>query len=85
MANRRLAARREPGKPRISTAATNAATTGRARTHGERKAIMVKLPPEVIAQIDKLRRSRRLKTTRQTWLPEAIFEKFDKEYIGRKR
>ncbi len=41
--------------------------------------ILVRVPPDVLEQIDLIVSKRRIKTARHTWLLEAIYEKLDKE------
>lgn len=44
-----------------------------------RRGILINLYPEVIEQIDRTLRNRKIRTTRQRWIEEAIQEKLDAE------
>jgi hypothetical protein len=43
------------------------------------KSVLLNVPHDVLADIDRLRADRRLKTPRHTWIMEAIIEKLDRE------
>jgi hypothetical protein len=43
------------------------------------KSVLLNVPEDVLADIDRLRADRRLKTPRHTWIMEAIIEKLDRE------
>jgi hypothetical protein len=45
----------------------------------ERKPIMVHIPTGVLSDIERLRKTRRIKTSRTAWIMEAIVEKLDRE------
>jgi hypothetical protein len=45
----------------------------------ERKPIMVHVPTDVLAEIERVRKVRRVKTSRTAWIMEAILEKLDRE------
>lgn len=42
-------------------------------------ALTVRVPPDVLEQIDQLARAPRIKLSRQAWLLEAIYAKLDSE------
>lgn len=41
--------------------------------------LVLRLPPDVLGQVDEAVKARRLKTPRHTWLLEAVLEKLDRE------
>jgi hypothetical protein len=43
------------------------------------KPILIRVPSDVIKQIDSIVSSKRIKTPRHTWLLEAVFEKLERE------
>jgi hypothetical protein len=43
--------------------------------NNKRKAILIKLDSATIDQIEAVARARKVKTTRQTWIEEAVIEK----------
>jgi hypothetical protein len=45
----------------------------------EEKPILLRVPSEVLTQIDAIVSSKRIKTPRHTWLLEAVFEKLERE------
>ncbi len=45
----------------------------------ERRPIMVHIPTGVLSDIERLRKTRRIKTSRTAWIMEAIVEKLDRE------
>lgn len=45
------------------------------------QAVNLRLPEDVLDEIDKLVSARRVKTSRHTWLMEAIIEKLDRESV----
>ncbi len=45
----------------------------------EEKPILIRVPSDVIKQIDNIVSSKRIKTPRHTWLLEAVFEKLERE------
>jgi hypothetical protein len=48
------------------------------KTIGE-KPIIIRVPSEALGKIDKIVKSKQIKTPRHTWLLEAIFEKLERE------
>ena len=45
----------------------------------EDKQVLVRIPKDLLEQIDVLAQSRRIRTPRNTWIVEALFEKVEKE------
>jgi hypothetical protein len=45
----------------------------------ETVAVILRLPREVLADVDRAVKSRRLRTPRHTWLLEAVLDKLDQE------
>ena len=43
------------------------------------KPILIRVPSEIIEQIDSIVSSKKIKTPRHTWLLEAVFEKLERE------
>jgi hypothetical protein len=41
--------------------------------------VVLRLPPDVLAQIDRAVEARRVKVPRHTWLVEAVIEKLERE------
>lgn len=54
-------------------------TAGEAHPEAKPKSVLLNVPQDVLADIDRLRAERRLKTPRHTWIMEAIVEKLDRE------
>jgi len=49
------------------------------REEGEEKPVTFRLTEAVIERIDKARKSRRVKTSKQSWFVEAILDKLESE------
>lgn len=45
----------------------------------EEKPILIRVPSDIIKQIDSIVSSKKIKTPRHTWLLEAVFEKLERE------
>jgi hypothetical protein len=48
---------------------------------GKAASVILRLPPDVIARVDRAVQSRRVKIPRHTWLLEAVVEKLDREAV----
>ena len=57
------------------------AKSGKSKTSSGREiqAVNLKIPKDVLAQIDELVEQRPIHTPRHTWLMEAVFEKLNRE------
>jgi len=79
-------ARKPKSKPPVSEKAITAViekggsvpTEKIAKSKNE-QTVNIRLPEDVLSEIDKFVGSRRLKISRHTWLMEAIIEKLDRE------
>jgi hypothetical protein len=62
-------------------AAPMAKTSGGARAaeDAETVAVILRLPKDVLADVDRAVKARRVRTPRHTWLLEAVLEKLDQE------
>ena len=49
--------------------------------NNEDKQVLVRIPKDLLEQIDALAQSRRVRTPRNTWIVEALFEKVEREAI----
>lgn len=43
------------------------------------KQVLVRIPPELLEQMDALAQARRVRTPRHTWILEALWEKVERE------
>ena len=52
------------------------------KEEGKPTPILLRLPSEVLSQVDTALKSRRIKTPRHTWILEAIVEKLEREFTN---
>jgi hypothetical protein len=76
----KLAAAGKPGTPAKKTG-TTIGQAGKTAAHAELVPVLLRIPPKVLARIDKLVRARRAENPipRTTWLLEAVVEKLARE------
>lgn len=67
-------------EPNITALINKGGSTAETSTKEEKeKPILLRVPSEVLIQIDAIVSSKRIKTPRHTWLLEAVFEKLERE------
>ena len=67
-------------EPNIAALINKGGSTAEATIKEDKeKPILLRVPSDVLSQIDAIVSSKRIKTPRHTWLLEAVFEKLERE------
>ncbi len=63
----------------INKGGSTAENTSVSEKTAEDKPIIIRIPSDALERIDRIVKSKQIKTPRHTWLLEAIFEKLERE------